>query len=374
MEFDDIYLPIATTIMIIICLISTVNVLTNRLTSIPVSHTGPQVSVLLPARNEEKDLGACLDSLCNQNYTNYEIHIMDDDSSDDTYTIANAYADKYAFVHVHQTKSLPSQWYGKTHAVHQLYLKSKGDILILTDADTIHGADSISYGVSALAHHDCDLISGFARQTMVTQGEKLAVPVMYVVKMYLVYILVKFCGSERFSFAIGQYICITRKAMDHIGGMTMFKTNVCEDLLMAAAVKSHGFKMAVVPLTRHVSCRMFVTYYDCFVGLSRGVFTALQSSVLLTLVNLIVLTMLILYPPFRIVHDLFAVGNVSIGYVTLVAIFVFSWTIVLADEQALSPVSMFFPALAIQLFLMAVYSASTSIFSKGFQWKGRYVK
>src|SRR3990167_6631377 len=87
----------------------------------PTQNTGPKVSVMVPARNEENNIAACLDSLLKQHYQNYEIIVLDDNSTDRTWRILLDYQKRHPdLLKIIKGKSLPKDWYGKPYALQQL--------------------------------------------------------------------------------------------------------------------------------------------------------------------------------------------------------------------------------------------------------------
>lgn len=142
------------------------------------------VSVLIAARNEERNIANCVRSLMNQNYSNYEILVMNDDSTDgteqelnklklvyqdipvsDEYEEASAQKDEQgnrsdARFKCYTNKHLPANWYGKSWSIHSLAKKAKGEILIITDADTTHNRDLVRFCVLGLEIRKVDFLSG----------------------------------------------------------------------------------------------------------------------------------------------------------------------------------------------------------------------
>ena len=162
-------------------LLSTSNVLWLRLSShAPRITRGRKVSVLVPARDEEKNIAHCLDSLLDQTYANYEIVVLDDQSSDDTWRIIDGYARRNP-ERVRAIRGRPLDqdegWSGKTHAMQQLADHAAGDYLMFTDADTVHGRESISWAVTNIEAHRADCVSGYVFQELATLGELFIVPV-----------------------------------------------------------------------------------------------------------------------------------------------------------------------------------------------------
>ena len=138
---------------------------------------GSFVSVLIPARDEEAHIEQCIQSLMNQTYTNYEVLVLNDNSTDKTDETLDRlqalYPDK---LKVFQGAPLPADWRGKPFAMKQLCQQAKGKYWLFTDADTIHSPRSISLAVTNIVYHEVDFLSGYITQTMKTFGEKITIP------------------------------------------------------------------------------------------------------------------------------------------------------------------------------------------------------
>jgi len=134
-------------------------------TKAPRAESGPFVSLIVPARNEEGCIARCLDSLLAQRYKGYEAIVVDDESSDATADIVSVFAARDSRVHLVSGKLLPEGWLGKPHALSQGVAAARGEVLLLTDADTVHRPSSISWAVTNLQEHGADLLSGYLHQT-----------------------------------------------------------------------------------------------------------------------------------------------------------------------------------------------------------------
>ena len=115
-----------------------------------IEHDHPKVSIILPARNEEKFIDKCLNSLVNQDYPNYEIIAINDSSDDSTGEIIKKYAKEFPNVVSVDAKMKPEGWMGKNWACMEGYKKATGDLLLFTDSDTSHASSVISLAVSHL--------------------------------------------------------------------------------------------------------------------------------------------------------------------------------------------------------------------------------
>ena len=125
-------------------------------TYVPTNH--PMVSIIVPAKNEEEHIGKCMSSLVQQDYENYEIIIVDDDSTDATYDIAMTFEKKYDNVTLIHTKK-PNDWLGKTWACTQAAKIASGQILLFTDADTKHMPETLNRAVSYMESENIDCLT-----------------------------------------------------------------------------------------------------------------------------------------------------------------------------------------------------------------------
>ncbi len=130
----------------------------------------PLISVLIPARNEEKNIRRCLRSLLRQDYPNLEIIVLNDNSSDDTAGVVGEYVKKNKNIKLITGLPLPSGWLGKSFACQQLADAAKGEYLLFTDADTLHFKSSVSSSLSAILQK---LISRPACFAVLRKGKKI---------------------------------------------------------------------------------------------------------------------------------------------------------------------------------------------------------
>ena len=171
----------------------------------------PLISILIPARNEEDNIDLCLRSLSKQDYSNIEILVLDDNSTDKTCLVVEKWAQKDHRIRLLKGKPLIKGWKGKSYACHQLSLQAKGKYLIFTDADTLHFPDSVSSSLAALEANKLDALSIFPRQIMVTIHEKMVVIFINIAVLGLlpIYLLRKI-KSPKLSIANGQFFLFKR--------------------------------------------------------------------------------------------------------------------------------------------------------------------
>jgi cellulose synthase/poly-beta-1,6-N-acetylglucosamine synthase-like glycosyltransferase len=135
----------------------------------PEANLLPTISVLVPARNEALNIETCLTSLLAQNYDNYEVIALDDESQDDTGAILKRLSQTNPRLKILSGTPLPAGWVGKPWACQQLAEAARGELLLFTDADTRHHPKMLLAAAGAQQASGADFISGMPR----ARNEKL---------------------------------------------------------------------------------------------------------------------------------------------------------------------------------------------------------
>jgi len=216
------------------------------------------MSVIVPARNEEACLGACLQSLLAQHGVAFEIIVVDDQSTDRTREIAASFPSEH--VRVIDAGPLPAGWTGKNNAVTAGSRAARGEWLLFTDADTIHFPGSLPRSVEEATRHGAAMLSYSPEQIVKTFWEKAVMPVIFA----------ELASSYRPSqvsdpkspaaAANGQYLLITREAYAAVGGHAAIAGNLLEDVALARAVKRTGRKIFFRYGGDAVRTRMYRSY------------------------------------------------------------------------------------------------------------------
>jgi chlorobactene glucosyltransferase len=335
---------------------------------------GPLVSVLVPARDEEANVEACIRSLCNQHYRNYEILVLNDNSTDNTAAILERLAAEDSRVKVFNGAPLPQDWYGKPFALHQLTREAKGEILLFTDADTIHNPTSISWAVTNINGLKVDLVSGYIGQKMMTLGEILTVPLMFLLTGFVIPLFLnRFTKLHFFSAAIGQYIVIRREVFNAIGGFESFKKKASEDVYMCRYVKRMGYETRFLDITEHAYCRMYDGYDAALAGIGKNIFDFFGKSSLLLLVIAIGAFFFLFFPFPLLILEYFA-KSPNVGRIALVNIlYTLTWIFLFLGHRLDWRYAFLWPLLFLNFLRVAAYSWFRTVSGKGFIWKNRVV-
>ena len=209
-------------------------------------HEKPKVSIILPARNEEKFIGTCLDSLVNQDYIDYEIIAINDSSDDSTGTIIKRYAKKFPKLIYVDAKPKPEGWVGKNWACIEGYKKATGDLLLFTDSDTKHATSVISLAVSHLLSLELDALTVIPKMLCLDSITKITLPIISVFLHTRFSALRVNDTSKNTGYFFGSFFIIKRSTYDSVGTHEDVKEELIEDGALGKKVKESGFKMRMV--------------------------------------------------------------------------------------------------------------------------------
>src|ERR1700683_3789616 len=226
----------------------------------------PTASVIVPARNEEACLAACLQSLLSQGGVDFEIIVVDDHPTDRTRAIAQSFSalqlpeEPQVELRIIEAGPLPVGWTGKNNAVTAGSSAARGECLLFTDADTIHAPRSLARSLEEAKRQGAALLSYSPEQIVKSFWEKAIMPVIFAE------LVASFRPSQvsdpnsPAAAANGQYILISREAYDAVGGHAAIANNLLEDVALARAVKRSGRKIFFRYGGDAVSTRMYRTF------------------------------------------------------------------------------------------------------------------
>ncbi len=196
----------------------------------------PDISVIVPARNEEANIGSCLESISAQTGVVFEIIVVDDGSTDHTREIAQSFAG----VRVISPGISFQGWTGKNNAVVAGAKEARAPWLLFTDADTVHQPGSLARALTEAKTKKADLLSYSPQQVVVTFAERAVMPVIFA-ELAGKYPLEKVRDSSTGIVAAnGQYILVRREAYDSVGGHALVAMEILEDVALARLFRNAG--------------------------------------------------------------------------------------------------------------------------------------
>ncbi len=212
----------------------------------------PKVSVILPARNEEKYIPRCLDSLLAQDYPNFEVIAINDGSADRTGDIIEQYARKDLRVLHVDTPPKPDGWAGKNWACIQGYRVAAGDYLFFTDADTEHAPTAISLAVGHMLSEGLDALTAIPRLLCKDLWTKITLPGLSTFLHTRFSPLRVNDQKQKTGYFFGSFFVITRKTYESVGTHVAVREELIEDGALGARVKEGGHRMKMVRGERYV--------------------------------------------------------------------------------------------------------------------------
>lgn len=211
--------------------------------AIPKQSALQKISVIVPALNEEKYIAECLDSLLAQDYPNFEIIAIDDSSTDRTGEIMDHYSKKDARIIVIHADPAPEGWVGKNWACYQGYMRSSGDILLFTDADTVHRPQLMTSATTALVVGQLKALTVIPRLMCNEIWTRITVP------MLSIFLHTRFSAlrvndpNTRIGYFFGSFFLITRQTYEKVGTHASVRQELIEDGALGSKVKQGKFEM-----------------------------------------------------------------------------------------------------------------------------------
>lgn len=255
----------------------------------------PLVSIMLPARNEERNIGACLESLVRLDYPALEIIVVNDRSTDRTREIVEEFQKTHANITLINNTDLHEGWTGKNFALHQGVQKARGEWYLFTDADTCHHPRSLFQAMSYVLKKKVDMLTLLPLLEGKSFWEKLIQPIAGAVLLISFPIQKSNDPASDTAFANGQYILIRKETYRGIGGHEALKQYFLEDIAMAKAVKSAGKTLNVVISPDLYKTRMYKNFMEIWNGWTRIFYFIYEkkfSLLFLTMIGLFVFSLL----------------------------------------------------------------------------------
>ncbi len=236
----------------------------------------PLISICIPARNEEKNIRACVESALGQDYPNLEVIVLDDRSTDSTLTQLSGFASRDSRLLPISGKELPAGWAGKPHALFQASAAAHGEWLCFVDADTFLAPNAISACYAKALETHVDMFTTMNEQILGSFWEKVVMPLV------MTALSVGFSPrkvndpNSRDAIANGQFILIRRSVYDSIGGHEKVKDQIVEDKAISEQVKWNGHRLVVADGMKVIRTRMYTDLPSMWEGWTKNIYLGLS--------------------------------------------------------------------------------------------------
>ncbi|MBI1747264.1 MAG: glycosyltransferase [Acidobacteria bacterium] len=245
----------------------------------PMLKDAPLLSVIIPARNEEENIGICLRAVLSQEYRNLEVIVINDNSTDRTAEIIQTFATDDRRLQMINGEPLPPGWSGRVYACAQGADRAQGSYYLILDADTELSPGGLARALSYALEHDTDLVAAIPKTDLGNLWESLIQPLMG--HLFLIQFKAKALNDpgDATAMAWGGFLLFRRQAYEQIGGHLAMKGAVVDGPQLAVKIKQNRLRLAYVLGTNVVTARMYSPFRTVWNGWTRCIFLGLNRSV-----------------------------------------------------------------------------------------------
>jgi hypothetical protein len=231
----------------------------------------PPVSVLIPARDEEANIRAALESVLANRGVPFEVIVLDDHSADRTAELVRELADKDPRVRLETAPPLPQGWCGKQHSCAALAGRASFPLLVFMDADVRLAPDALARMANFIVERNVALASGVPRQELGTAWEKILLPLIHFVLLGLLPMWrMRRVTKAAYAAGCGQLFIARAEDYHACGGHGAIRASLHDGLQLPRAFRRQGLKTDLFDATPVASCRMYRNAEEVFAGLGKN--------------------------------------------------------------------------------------------------------
>jgi chlorobactene glucosyltransferase len=333
----------------------------------------PYISVCVPARNEERDIKNCVESLLNQDYPNFEVIVVDDNSNDNTAKIVCSMTEQYPSLIFVAGVQLASGWTGKPYALHQAYQRSRGQYLLFTDADLRYQPHALKTAIHTMICKDIDLLTLMPAAVFGSFWERVVQPVIFGFIAALTNFRKVNSESHQSAMGFGAFLLFKKEAYQKIGGHLSVANEVLEDVMIAKKAKLNGLSILVADGKNLFSIRMYHSMKEIWMGWRKNIFLAMKSSIFRASYYMVMVLCFLLTPYIVVICNLWVgVGSVWVGISLLGLALSLATGLGLCYELGLERKNVFlFPLGAIVMVVIMFNSMVQTLLLRRTEWRGR---
>ena len=336
----------------------------------------PYISVCIPARNEERDIKNCVESLINQDYPNFEVIVVDDNSNDNTVKIVSSMIEQYPNLIFIAGAQLASGWTGKPYALHQAYQRSRGQYLLFTDADLRYQSHALKTAIHTMICKDIDLLTLMPAAVFGSFWERAVQPVIFGFIAALTNFRKVNSESHQSAMGFGAFLLFKKEAYQKIGGHLSVANEVLEDIMIAKKAKLNGLSILVADGKNLFSIRMYHSMKEIWMGWRKNIFLAMKSSIFRASYYMVMVLCFLLTPYIVVICNLWIEAeSVWVGVSLLGLGLSLAAGLGLCHELGLKSKNVFFfPLGAIVMVAIMFNSMAQTLLLRRTEWRGRTYK
>ncbi|MFE8695541.1 glycosyltransferase [Cytobacillus sp. FJAT-53684] len=327
---------------------------------------GPLLSIIVAARNEEKDIESSIISQLNQQYKNIEWILVNDRSTDKTGKIMDALKEKDERIKVIHIEELPKAWLGKNYALYMGTQKANGDLLLFTDADVQFQKQAIGKAISYFTKNKLDHLT--------------AAPNLYgrsiLLQSFIAFFMFGFSYYKRpwmanrprskTGMGIGAFNLVTSNAYHAIGTHEAIKMRPDDDLMLGKKIKQMGLKQRIVTAMNLLEVEWYGSLKEALIGLEKNTFAGLHyriSMVLFAIAGVFISQVLPFFTLFSYDHVILSTANILL----LATVYTF----IIKKMTSFSPLLFLLFPLTALIFIYSIIRACFLTFKRGgIMWRG----
>ena len=331
-----------------------------------VSINPPRVSVIIAARNEEREIEVALQSVLTQNYDNLEVLVVNDRSTDLTPLILAQMAKEYPELRIINITELPARWLGKNHALYTAARQATGKLLLFTDADVVMNHDTVSKAVHYLLDQRLDHLTCLPAQT------SPSLPLRIFIATFGFFFALyarpwRVTRPNRWHIGIGAFQLIRTEFYHRIGGHLPIALRPDDDMKLGKLIKQHGGRQEMLWGKGVMSVAWYHSVKELIEGMMKNAFAGVRYNFFLVLFSTITLFSFMVFPFLAVF--LTTGKTLLLNAMTIVAMMLIFWDS--ARFLGLRRWYMIGFPLATLLFIYILWkSALKAIFSGGIDWRG----
>ncbi len=339
------------------------------------SNSSRLVSILIPVRNEERNIKPLIDSLSKLNYKNFEVLLLNDQSTDLTKTYILSSIENDPRFKLIEGKVLPEGWAGKVHACHQLSKQAKGELLLFLDADIRLHKNTLQTAVHFLESKSGKLLTGFPRFPVTHLLEKWLVPMQhFLIYFHLPLFFANYTKLTSASAAHGSFMLFEKDSYLKIGGHEKIKKSLLDDVHLTRLMKQHDQKVLLSNITSFVTCYMYTSNKEVWDGFKKNIFVGIGRSVFLAILLTLFYLLFYILPGIILLFGLtrlFLLQNINLLLFCPYFIIVLQKCFIDWQTKQKLTLGLSMPLISCTFISLLVTSMITSLTKKGYSWKGR---
>ncbi|HEV2149000.1 MAG TPA: glycosyltransferase family 2 protein [Longimicrobiaceae bacterium] len=329
----------------------------------------PPVSVVIAARNEERDIEHALASVLAQRYGPLEVVVVDDRSADATGAILDRMAAENPRLRVAHVAELPPGWLGKNHALHVGAAAARGEYLLFTDADVVMEPDTLARAVGYVRAHGIDHAAAGPRV------ELPSLPLRVFVVLFTLFFSIAFRPWKARDprspahVGVGAFNLVRAEAYRAAGGHRPIRMRPDDDLKLGKLMKKHGFRQDFLVGTKSLRVEWYRTFGELVRGLMKNSFAGVDYR-LGFVVATTLLQLLVFVLPWVAVWLTGGAAQLLFAVAVLLMFTMYAGT---ARTQGVSPLyGVFFPVATLAFLYIVWRAVVVTLANDGIDWRGTH--